>query len=266
MRMVAALLVLLIGASDVEARGFRRRTARHAPSNALRRRVHISDLITEPGTFETEWYNTYSVTGGSYWMPTQLKFTPKGDGWFWGNTEFAVGMDGVASEVNGDRATHFSDHLYLTATTVLHSGSHFSIAASPQVTALLRNDSGWRLGGYTIARWDFGGTNIGLTGSWTGATASSLTNPAGTLDYGVGFGQKLSKKLPITAHASLVRERSTGLGTFNSVYEGIAFDLRKNLTLDISAQHLGAAIGGVDHQVQVGLIANFGAPRSWFRR
>jgi hypothetical protein len=43
-----------------------------------------------------------------------------------------------------------------------------------------------------IARYDFGHNSAGLTFSWTGATHSSLSNPAGALDRGAEFGRRLA--------------------------------------------------------------------------
>lgn len=267
--LVALVCVLPLLTPPLQARIARGSGARHSGSGVLRRRVHISDLITEPGTLEVEWYHTYSITSGAYWIPTQIKITPAEKG-FWGSTEFSAGSDDMTNQVqNQSRSTHFGDHLYLNMTTVLHSGQHFSLAVGPQLTVLWRNDSGIRAGAYTITRWDLGRSSLGLTASWTGATQPSPTNPAGTLDGGVGFGRQFGRtgsRHPVTLHTSAIYERSTDFHGFPSFYEGAGIQLSKKVTLDVTASQLGSTDNGYDHQVQAGLIVNFGNPRHWFGR
>jgi len=73
----------------------------------------------------------------------------------------------------------------------------------------MRNDSGVRLGATVIARYDFGKTWVSSSFGWTGATAASASNPAGTADAIAGFGRRGTRH--ITADASVQWERSTSL-------------------------------------------------------
>ena len=56
----------------------------------------------------------------------------------------------------------------------------------------MRNDSGVRLGATVIARYDFGKTWVSSSFGWTGATAASASNPAGTADASVQWERSTS--------------------------------------------------------------------------
>ena len=215
---------------------------RRASSGGLRRKVHVADLITTPGTIEAEWYNTFS-TNGNYWMPSLLKVTPLTGDSLLARTEFSLGFDAIDIE----EAIHSSNHLTLSALTVLTSGPKFSLAAGPQVNWSTRGDAGIHAGGVGLARWDLGAHNLGLTGSWNGV-----------LDLGAGYGVQIGR---FTPHVNVQWERAKSVRGFYSATEGVAFQLSKKLTLDLVGQHLGAATGPVDHQVQCGLIYNLGKIR-----
>ncbi len=228
---------------------------RRASTGGLRRKVHVSDLITTPGTVEAEWYHTLSETG-SYWMPTLLKVTPSAADSFWGQTELSIGFDAIDSEIgDSDRVTHSSDHITLNSTHVFVSGKHFSFAGGPQLSFATRGPQTVHAGGSAIGRWDLGLNNVGLTAQWV--------NP-GTLDVGGGVGRQLSKTglgQYVTPHVSVTWEKSKGFSGFMTTSEGVAFQLTKKLALDVGAQHAGAPDTPVDHQFQIGLIANFGKIR-----
>jgi len=61
-----------------------------------------------------------------------------------------------------------------------------------------------------------------------------------------------------TPHANFVWEKPPRNRAYVSITEGLAYQLRKNLILDLTAQHLGASSAPVDHHIQAGLIYNFG--------
>src|SRR5207244_1541351 len=94
-----------------------------------------------------------------------------------------------------------------------HDGAKLDLAIAPQISFLLRGDRGARLGATAIARYDFGRSSAGATFTWTGATDSSATNPAGTFDIGAGYGFRLAASGPLshlTAHTNWLYEKSTG--------------------------------------------------------
>ncbi len=187
--------LLLLLSLNLEA-AIRRRASR----GGLRRKVHVADIITTPGTIEAEWYHDYSSNGG-YTMPSLLKMSPLS------NTEFSVAFDPVVE----DGAT-------VTAFTVLTSGQKFSLAAGPQIHL----GSKTQAGGVGLARWDLGAHNIGFTASYVG-----------TLDLGAGYGVQIGKWTP---HFNFLWER----GGYRAVTEGIAYQMSKKLTLDLAGQHDGA--------------------------
>ena len=243
-----AIALALLLAPSLDAAIFRRR----ASTGGLRRKVHVADLITTPGTIEAEWYHMLSQSG-NYWMPSLLKVTPSAANDFWGQTEFSIGFDAIDSEIgDSGRVTQFSDHITLNSTHVLFSDKHFSFAAGPQISFATRGPQTLHAGGSAIARWDLGLNNLGLTAQWV--------NP-GILDVGGGAGRQLSKTgfgQYVTPHASVTWEKSKMLPGFISISEGVAFQITKKLALDIGAQHAGAPDTPFDHQFQIGLIANFG--------
>ena len=247
-----ALLFILSVALDLDAQTVHRR---RASTGGLRRKVHVADLITTPGTVEAEWYHTLSESG-NYWMPSLLKFTPSASNGFWGQTELSIGFDAIDSEIgDSGRVTHSTDHITLNSTHVLWSEKHFSFALGPQITFSTRGQKPVHAGGSAIARWDIGLNNLGLTAQWV--------NP-GILDIGGGAGRQLSQTgfgKFVTPHVSVTWEKLNGSSGFMSVNEGVAFQVTKKLALDIGAQHAGAPDAPMDHQFQIGLIANFGKIR-----
>jgi hypothetical protein len=94
-----------------------------------------------------------------------------------GRTEFSASFDSLAYQ---QPTTHFGDRASFAATCVVHDGDKLDIAIAPQVSILLRGDAGARIGSTAIARYDSGHHSAGVTFTWTGATASSVNNPAGT--------------------------------------------------------------------------------------
>jgi hypothetical protein len=229
---------------------------------ALRKRVHVNTLITAPGTMELEWGGAYSVDGGGFSIPASIKFTPEGSHVYWGRTEFSASFDSLSSAVQfDDRVTQFSDRVSFAANCVVHDGAKLDLAVAPQVSFLLRGDRGARLGATGIARYDVGRHSMGVTFTWTGATDSSATNPAGTFDVGAGYGFRLMATGPLshlTPHANWLYEKSTGEGRTISLFEGIEYQITENVALDFSGQHFNAWGGAVDHQVAVGLTVNVG--------
>lgn len=248
---------------------FRLRKSRltRAAAAGLRNRLHVNPLITQPGTLEVE-FGTAVDSSGSLTQPTLVKYTPDGDDAYWGNTEFSVGFDSVATSVqDGSRVTQFSDHLTFTALTGLPdswTGKDFHFAIGPQVTKILRGDTGERIGLTSVGRYTRGLSSGGFTLSWNGATAASDSNPAGVFDVGGGFGRQLGKEgllNNLTIHGNVLLEKSSGVQRTVSVFEGMEYQITNRFSIDVSGQHLNA-IGGVrDNQISVGLVMNFG--RIW---
>jgi hypothetical protein len=229
---------------------------------ALRKRLHINTLISEPGTSELDWGNLYSFSTSNYAMPSGLRYTPAGRHIIWGRTEYSVAFDTITSvPTGGSRLTQFSQALTLTATSVLHDGEKLDIAIAPQATMFLRDESGARLGAVAIARYDSGRNSIGGTVSWSGATRPSDSNPAGTLDLGVGFGRQLSGSAlleKLTPHLNAEWEKSTGQNGALLAAEGIEYQVTEQLALDLSAQHFASAGRAPDHQIALGMTLSLG--------
>jgi hypothetical protein len=268
-KFLLAVLMLLFHPGPAQGKiPFRRQSHRGLPSQNLRKKLHVNSLITEPGTFEVEFGNALSLTSRSDFLPTTLKYTPGGNSGLWGRTEFSVGFDSLSSAVeSGTRTNQFSDHLSFAATTVLYGGAKLNVAVSPAAFFYLQGDRGARLGAAVIARYDAGLSSAGLTLSWTGATATSPTNPAGAVDLGGGYGRKLAKIgvcSRLTPHANLVYERSSGGVRGLSVFEGMEYQLTERLAIDISGQHVNLWGGSVDHELVLGMTLNLGSPRKWF--
>ncbi len=222
-----------------------------------RRRLHVDDLITEPGTFEIDAGYLYSWTTGSITMPTAIKWTPDGNSMLIGRTEYSLAFDSVNSAINtgSQRTTQFSDRLTFQPTTVVYDSEHFDIAVAPQITALLRNESGIRAGATVIARLDKSGNSLGATAGWTGATSPSDSNPAGVWDFGVGYGRKLRK---FTPHANVVLERATGFAHTTSVFGGVEYQWTEKFAVDATAQRYSLTGSGPDRQILLGITWNFG--------
>jgi hypothetical protein len=235
-----------------------------ASAITLRKRVHVNTLITEPGTMELEWGGAFS-SAGNFTFPSAIKYTPEGTHPWWGRTEFSAGFDSLASALQFDnRVTQFSDRLTLAASCVVHDGARLDLAFAPQVSFLLRGDEGQRLGATAIARYDWGRNSAGVTLTWTGATVSSDTNPAGTFDIGAGYGRRLMASGPLghlTVHANWLYEKSTSVERVVSLFEGIEYQVTDKVAVDFAGQHFSVWGGAVDHQVSVGLTVNTGRLR-----
>src|SRR5262245_16998336 len=190
---IAACAILLGLPPNAAAKPHLPHLRRPASNVTLRKRLHVNDLIAEPGTVEIDWANLYSYTTSEFTMPSALKYTPAGSSILLGRTEYSIAFDSISSAVDvGTRTTQFSDRITLTATSVLFDSTHVDIAVAPQTSIFLRDASGARCGATVIAREDINLTSIGETISWTGATTSSASNPAGTWDFGAGIGRHLA--------------------------------------------------------------------------
>jgi hypothetical protein len=235
--------------------------AGRAPAITLRKRVHVNTLITEPDTMEFEWGGAFS-TGGDFTFPAAIKFTPEGSHAWWGRTEFSASFDSLSSQTDsGHRVTNFGDRATLAGTCVVHDGDKLDFAVAPQGSVLLRGDHGGRLGATAIARYDAGRSSAGITMTWTGATESSITNPAGTIDVGAGYGFRLKPSGPLghlTAHTNWVWEKSTGTTRQVSIFEGVEYQITERVAVDFSAQHFSVWGDQPDNQVVVGLTVNTG--------
>jgi len=234
----------------------------HGAPIGLRKRLHVNPLITDPGTMDVEWGGAFS-TGGSFSFPSTVRYTPEGPYIFWGRTEFSASFDSLSSAVQfDDRATQFSDRVTVAANCVVYDGKELDIAIAPQTSFFLRGDRGVRAGATAIARYDHGRNSAGMTVTWTAATAASATNPAGTLDIGLGYGRRLMASGPLshlTPHVNWLWERSTGNGGAQiSLFEGAEYQITDNVAVDFSAQHFSVWGGQVDHQIVVGLTVNAG--------
>lgn len=232
---------------------------------SLRKRLHVNDLITAPGTVELDWGSLYSYSTGTFTLPSALKFTPAGASLFWGRTEYSVAFDSVASAVDaGVRSTQFSDRLTFAATSVLFDSEHFDVAAAPQVTAFLRNGSGARLGATVIARYDRAGNSVGGTAGWSAGTSATDTNPAGVWDFGAGYGRRLARSGVLgrfTPHVNSLLEKSTGFERTLSVFGGVEYQITERLAFDVSGQRFSLIGGAPDRQLLLGLTMNFGKAR-----
>jgi hypothetical protein len=235
--------------------------SRHGSTATLRKRLHVNDLITEPGTAEIDWGSLYSFTTSNFTMPSALKYTPAGSSVLWGRTEYSIAFDSISSAVDlGTRSTQFSDRITLTGTSVVFDSTHFDIAVAPQATFLLRDASGMRLGATAIAREDIGLNSMGATVGWNGATSSSASNPAGTWDFGGGFGRHLASTGLLgrfTPHVNLVWERSTGFAGSLSTFGGVEYQVTPRVAFDASGQRIGLT-SGADRQVLFGMTINLG--------
>jgi hypothetical protein len=148
----------------------------------------------------------------------------------------------------------------LGATSVIFDSAHFDVAVSPQASVFLRDGSGIRYGATGIVREDIGLNSIGATIGWTGATVSSTANPAGTWDFGAGFGRHLASKGLLgrfTPHLNAAWERSTGIeGTFSTL-AGIEYQITPRVAFDASGQRIGLS-AGADRQLLLGMTINLG--------
>lgn len=262
MRALTAILVLAGLLPLAAAPPAKRRVShtRHASGISLRKRLHINDVITEPGTVELDLGGLYSYTTSTFTMPSAFKWTPQGDSLYRGRTEYSVAFDSVSSAISADgRATQFSDRLTFAAASVLFDSEHFDVALAPQATAFLRDESGARLGGTAIARFDGAGNSLGLTLGWSGATAASNTNPAGVWDLGLGYGRKLPGRWKrFTPHADTVLERATGFDRTVAVFGGVEFEITDRAAVDAVWQRYGLSGGEADSQFLLSFTFNLG--------
>jgi hypothetical protein len=235
----------------------------HQGSATLRKRLHINDLITEPGTVEIDWANLYTYTSRNFTMPSAVKYTPAGNSYLWGRTEYSIAFDSVSSSVDaGPRQLQFSDRVSFAATSILFDSTHFDVAIAPQATFFLRDAAGARYGATMVAREDIGLNSMGATVGWTAATTSSNINPAGTWDFGVGYGRHLASKGALahfTPHFNTVWERSTGFDGIASAFAGVEYQITDRVSFDATGQRVGFR-GPVDRQVQIGMTINLGKP------
>ena len=223
---------------------------------SLKKRLHINTLITEPGTIEVDWASAYSFTSNGLVLPTAIKYTPPGHHDWWGRTEYSVSFNSY-----DNAASNFGQTVTLTGTCVLRDGEKLDIAIAPQVTAFLRDERGARAGATAIARLDVGRNSIGATFGWTGATQSSPTNPAGTIDVGAGFGRRLAASGFVghfSPHVNAGWERSTGVPRIVSLLEGVEYQIVDQLAFDVSAQQVSAMGQRPDRQVIFGITVNLG--------
>lgn len=263
-RVIAAVLLGMLAGWPAPAAVFRR-SASNSRSNSkitLRKRLHVNDLITDPGSVEIDWANLYSLRTSNFAMPAAIRYTPSGQHILWGRTEYSLAFDSLASSDTGDgRLTQFSQAVTLAGTAVVYDGTRLDIAIAPQATFFLRDERGARLGAVAIMRYDGGRNSAGVTASWSGATHNSSANPAGTLDVGLGYGRQLSGSRlldKITPHFNAEWERSTGLPSAVLVFEGVEYQITKNLAFDVSAQHFATSGAAPDHQLAIGITFKMG--------
>src|SRR5260370_7927369 len=58
---------------------------------ALRKRVHVNTLITEPDTIEVEFGSLYSTSSDDFSLPSLLKYTPEGNHILRALTDYSAG-------------------------------------------------------------------------------------------------------------------------------------------------------------------------------
>jgi hypothetical protein len=195
-------------------------------------------------------------------MPTTVKWTPEGSTLIWGRTEYSANLDIVTSLVSdGNRVTHTSDHAGITATTLLADGEHWNFAVAPSITFGGREQPGFRAALTAITRYDYGRNSAGATLTWTGTPNPNDAAPAGSWDLGAGYGHTFGAKT--TLHGDLQLERATGFVRAWSFFEGVEYQFTPAVAVDVSAQHLNAIGGTLDHQILAGLTVNFGRPSGW---
>jgi hypothetical protein len=249
----AALILLLLRAAAPAALFHRGDSvpAERGPAITLRKRLHVNTLITAPGTAEIEYGGSFSWDG-SYTLPMALHYTPEGHYAWWGRTEFSVAFDSLSH----DSATQFGDRATMAAVCVIHDGEKLDIAFAPQASILLRGDTGARIGGTGIARYDVGRSSAGITFSWSGATHSSPTNPAGLIDLGAGYGFRLKPSGALghlTPHVNALYEKATGTARQISLFEGVEYQVTDPFSIDFSFQHIALWGGPSDTQFVVGI-------------
>ena len=255
-------MLLMVGSG--EAALLRRRGPRSRSGTlALRRRIHVSPLITDPGTVEAE-FNAGWTEGDVVTIPSTFKWTPEGSSIGWGRTEWSASFDvlDIAPD-NGRRVTHATDHVTIAATSLLLDGVHWNLAIAPTLTVGVREGGATRGGVSAICRYDLGRSSLGSTLTWSGATNPDSDIPAGTWDWGTGAGVALSRRW--TVHGDTQWERSTGYQRTWSLFEGLEFQATERLAVDLSVQHFNVVGGVSDRQMVLGLTVNLGRPSHWLR-
>ncbi|MBI3684713.1 MAG: hypothetical protein HY235_30455 [Acidobacteria bacterium] len=242
-----------------------RHRLKRVPSLSQRRRMHLQNLVTDPGTVEIEFGVAGSPNGLT--APFTIKYTPGVSHPFWHRTELSVDMDSVSS-LPGDLhwVTQFSDHVGVAVTHLLHQGNRLSLYVAPQVAFLTRGNEGIRCGATGIANLDLGPYSLAGNMTWTGATSPSEANPAGDLQFGGGLVRRFggTKENPHwTLFINGLRENPTIGPSTSSLFEGASYQVRRSWAIDFSVRHVNLSGGPTDHQVLGGVTVNLGRPRDW---
>lgn len=240
-----ALALFFVAALLAQASPFGR-LRRRTSGQTLRRRLFTSPLITNPGGVDLEFSSVFDPEGG-FTLPATLKYTPAN----W-QTEFSAGVDTVASvfDDSGNRATHFSDHVNLAATTAFRPSDNFSWAFAPTAAVFLRGEDGMRLGGALIARYDHTVNTFSSAVTWSGATTTSPINPSGLFDVTGGYARKFGR---LTPYFNLQFERASSVSGQYSVFEGVEWQWNQRLSFDLGGQHYALNSGQPDHHFSIGL-------------
>jgi hypothetical protein len=120
------------------------------------------------------------------------------------------------------------------------------------------------VGATAIARYDVGRSSAGITFTWTGATHSSDSNPAGVFDIGAGYGFRLRPSGALghlTPHVNALYEKATGSDRQISLFEGIEYQVNDPFSIDFSVQHIAVWGGPRDTQYVVGITLYTPKPR-----
>ncbi len=258
---VWAVLLMLLGPPAMVG-AIRHRSGRRVSTLSNRRRLHLQNLVSNPGTLEMEM----GVAGSTNTIvsPFTLKYTPGAGGRFLQRTEFSVDLEPVNSVPGEDHwVTQFGDHVGLAAAHLLHQGKTLSVYIAPQVSFLTHANNGVRAGATVVAEADFGAFSLSGNTTWTGATSASDSNPAGDLQIGAGLIRRIggtTDNARFTLFVNALQENPTvGLTTY-SVFEGVSYQVRRPLAVDIAVRHLNLRGGQVDHQVLLGITVNLGRP------
>jgi hypothetical protein len=87
--------------------------------------------------------------------------------------------------------------------------------------------------------------------TWSGATRTSDTNPAGLMDVNLGYGRQLSKRW--SAYSSVQWERACGVASQYSLFEGVELQTNERFALDLAGQHYALNTATHDHQIVLGI-------------
>lgn len=233
--LLAAVLLHLVYSTTAGAAFFRRsHPIFHRSGVTLRKRLNVTDLIADPGTFELDFGSLYSYTTSSFTLPSALRFTPAGDSFFIGRTEYSLSFDSLASvPTDGNRV-------------------NFDIAVAPQITALpattpvsasARPPSPVTTAAATVS--------VSLPpgppppppltpippASGASAPDTAATSPATALSPAS------------TAHANALLEKSTGFERTVSVFGGLAYQFNPHVSLDVSGQRFSIIGPNPDRQL-----------------